>query len=414
MLGSRVKGSWAELRVGPHRRRRADALGSQGPSQFEDYLDLHPDSLALAGFPDGRRPPAVRLMLPTIDPQLIFAGSRTALTFAGNIAMARAMPLEICYFGAPAPAARIAAILELASQLSGLPRPRVSARSVWTEAPSNEDDLHIVTFWTTALAAWVGTRLGTISRDRVIYLVQDYEPEFYAGSTESALGKLTYHAGFRLVVNSAPLARYLAAREGLATDIEYVFRPDIDLEWLARSAAQRTKTNVARIMFYARPTNPRNSFGLGAAALRVAGRKLQNANIGARFTSVGEPHPEVRVGGTRVRSLGKLSWDGYFSELAHQDIVLSFQQTPHPSHPPLDAVASGAFAVTNDFADSRGRLSARLLTASADPAVVADRIVEAAEQVLAGRVLDHLDEEFVSSLGRPLKDVSDDVSARLT
>src|SRR5690606_24371666 len=84
----------------------------------------------------------------------------------------------------------------------------------------------------------------------------------------------------------------------------------------------------------------------------------------------------IDLGGSHsLVSLGRLPWDGYFTRLATTDVVLSLQQSPHPSHPPFDAAISGAVAVTNEFHGTRAGLHPRIVAVPATTAALAEALM---------------------------------------
>jgi hypothetical protein len=80
---------------------------------------------------------------------------------------------------------------------------------------------------------------------------------------------------------------------------------------------------------------------------------------------LGRDVPKVDLGaGTKVRRLEKLTWHDYRAVLRDMHLGLSLMASPHPSYPPLDLAASGAFVVTNSWPGKQS-LSA-----------ISDRIIE--------------------------------------
>nr|WP_265444992.1 hypothetical protein [Flexivirga meconopsidis] len=264
----------------------------------------------------------------------------------------------------------------------------VSTREIW-----------IGTYWTTAHALQVAANLGVVRADQVLYLVQDYEPDFFPGSTESALAQSTYHAGFKCIINSTPVQRALRTHEGIDVPDHLVFRPELDLGRLRRTSDRRPQRAPRRVGFYGRPSKPRNSFALGIAALRHTAGLAESAGIDLQFVSMGEPHAPIRLAeDAELSAVGKLSWESYFDALSEIPVLLSLQQSPHPSHPPLEAVASGGFAVTNDVDQTRFGLSSRLRAVRNDPIELGEAIFEAVIDTSA-YVNDGVDMGFMQGLG---------------
>jgi len=273
------------------------------------------------------------------------------------------------------------------------------------EHPVGVSDLWIVTHWTTAHAADVASRIGILDPRRIFYLVQDYEPGFTPWSTQHALASATYHAGFQFIVNSAPLAAYLESHESIEVSADQVFRPHLDLDRLEVAASKRRTDPTVRVMFYGRPSKPRNLFALGVSALRVAVSEFERQNIPFSVISAGEAHDSLPLSPSKsLLSLGTLGWSNYYKRLALIDVMVSLQYSPHPSHPPLDAISSGARAVTNEFGGDRASLSERLFAGPADPDSLGNLIVQAASDAKS-HPESGFDASVVGRLGAPLPSV---------
>jgi len=351
------------------------------------YRQLLPHSLAFASLrPSSSVVPAVNLVLPELSFGAIFAGIRTALEVAAGLSARGGVPLRVVVLrGAPPGADRDRLVTWIRQELPATAGAAIDiVAAEWAiDAIVHPSDVWIATHWTTAHPLEVACRMGTVPPDQVLYLVQDYEPGFTAWSSEYALAEATYHAGFDLVVNSVPVQRRLADADGIVVPDDRVFRPQLDLDRLeaarrerAALAAKRNGDGEARVLFYARPTKPRNLFRIGIAALEIAAGRAAQSGISLRITSAGETHP-VPSGGrlSGMTVLGKLPWDAYFSELARTDVLLSLQMSPHPSHPPLDAVLSGGRTVTNDLSGSRSGLHPRLAAVAPEPTALADALL---------------------------------------
>ena len=83
-----------------------------------------------------------------------------------------------------------------------------------------ESDMAVATLWNTAYILLQYHR--TKSK---LYLVQDYETQFYPGSIESALADLTYDFGFLGLFNTPGLRDAVTADHAMTG---YAFQPGID------------------------------------------------------------------------------------------------------------------------------------------------------------------------------------------
>ncbi|RLQ82669.1 hypothetical protein D9V28_11990 [Mycetocola zhadangensis] len=336
-------------------------------------------------------------------PDAVFAGVKTALEVACTIAQEASLPLRLISLGdAVRPSDRPAMARYLNEEFRFDSDFTMIGGTQLVKSEVGTDDLWLATHWTTAHSIDVACRLGLISNARVIYLIQDYEPGFYPWSTQFALARSTYHAGFTSLVNSTLLAHYLRDEESVDIDPESVFGPSLDLTRLRSSSETRKPSAVPRLFFYARPSKPRNLFDIGVSALTLVAQELERRGIDATFVSAGEQHADVELSSThRLHSLGKLVWGEYFDILATSDIVLSLQHSPHPSHPPLDAVCSGAIAVTNELGGTRAGLDERLFVAQPEPQALANEILRAIDTTMSAPPAP-FSEKVLSGLGGPL------------
>jgi glycosyltransferase involved in cell wall biosynthesis len=376
------------------------------PAAVTSPLDgLHEFSMSLTGLTVEAGSPRLNLVLPELSPHAIFAGVKTALEFARGLG--ERLGLEIRVFllkGEATEELRAALPAALASH-------GVSAEVVFREdlprARAGSEDLWVATHWWTAHAIDTACGQGLIPREAVVYLVQDYEPGFVGWSTDFAIAHATYAAGFLPVVNSAPLAAYLAEHAPEIGRPAAVFGPSFDLDELRAVARRRRPSAVPRIFFYGRPSKPRNLFGLGVASLREAARRLDG--MGVSFTAVmaGEDGPSIDLGPTVLRNAGALSRAAYFDLLAKTDVGLSLQLSPHPSHTPFDLALSGAQAITNEFEGGRATLHPRLLAVPARVDALADALVEC---VVSRPETSRAEEVVVPELGAPFADAIDAVA----
>lgn len=364
---------------------RASRHSLSPDSVAADYDALTPYSLALSF----RRSvaseyPRVVLVLPALDLSSVFAGVKTALEVGLRVAQETGRPLGIIPFrGGQTEKERkalVAAVRKIADDSSTAPAISIHSVLELASMPVHEEDLWVVTHWTTAHAAQVAAAAGLLTAAQVIYLVQDYEPGFTAWSTHFAVASATYHAGFHLLVNSTPVAAYLREAEGVLVPADQVFHPQLDLTRLNASANERVVGSDVRILFYARPSKPRNMFDLGVSTLKVLSRRTP-PSVKLIIVSAGERHQDISLpNGRTIQNVGKLPWDEYYRRLARTDIVFNLQMSPHPSHLPLDALASGASAVSNDLGEFRAELHRDLYVAPAEP----DALATALEAAISG------------------------------
>lgn len=340
------------------------------------YALLSTTSLALSGIRvDHAAAPHLNLAITEVREGGIFAGVHTALTTAKELADRLGLPLRVVMLDFTSVDNDRARAERFLRDALGMPDVVVVPREAVRDAAFGSRDVWLATHWKTAHAIDVACIAGLIERSRVAYLIQDYEPGFSAWSTDSVLAVSTYHAGFVPIINSIPLWTFLRSTEALEISRDLVFAPSFETERLRATAAARRPSTVVRVLFYGRPSKQRNLYGLGLSALKATARALGEDAADVEFYSAGELHSDTELGnGHTLRSLGRIGWDDYFTFLSTVQVMLSLQQSPHPSHPPFDAAISGATTITNDFGGSRGALHPRIIAVTPDTAALADAI----------------------------------------
>jgi WsaF, C-terminal domain/WsaF, N-terminal domain len=233
-------------------------------------------------------------------------------------------------------------------------------------------DYFIATAWMTAVYAkeLVAQQRRWFSGGprRFVYLVQDYEPAFYAWSARYVLAKSTYGDANSVIAvfNSRLLADYFSA-EGIVFGESYVFEPMLHprLRQLQREASGNVKERV--ILAYCRPSFARNDFDLVVEALRAWANGYPAAHQWS-VLSAGEQHQDMDLGGGVVlRSRGKVTLEEYGKYLSRCWIGVSFMFSPHPSYPPLEMAEFGAWVITNSFANKDLASQARNILTLSEP-----------------------------------------------
>lgn len=227
-----------------------------------------------------------------------------------------------------------------------------SGRSI----PVSTDDWFVCTSWWSAYC--VQDEYERMSRsgdvlvsNPLLYLIQDYEPGFYAWSSHYLLADSTYRNAESTIAifNSRELKNYFDSL-GYTFDRSFVFDPFLNDTLRERLMELGGMVGKRRqIMVYGRPGTDRNAFSLIVETLR-RWVELQEDHAQWEIVSAGEHHAPVYLGSGRyLTSVGKLSIDGYARLLAESYAGLSFMVSPHPSYPPLEMAAYGVRVITNGY-----------------------------------------------------------------
>ncbi len=215
-------------------------------------------------------------------------------------------------------------------------------------------DVFLATHWTTAQQ--LKAVLPKMLLRQFFYMLQEFEPSFYAWSSNFALAIETYGFDFWPIVNEATLADYLLAQplgrltEPLMRARAIVFEPAVDVA-LFHPGPATAPLRPRRLLFYARPTSTRNLFGMGLMALRRA--VVDPAFTGWEFLSIGSRGsvPELPLGNGHVlRQAPWMDYASYGDLLREADILLCPMLSPHTSYPVLEMAACGGLSLTNTFA----------------------------------------------------------------
>lgn len=387
---------------------------AQGVLRAESIVDLRKQPAFRPDFAAAE--PAVCVLVPTLNPTEMFAGITTAIDLGLGLAAAgrqvRFIATDLPVFSAPASERLVLGRLPAQAVAQGAAQ-RISlhcGRTAGTIA-AHRDDIFLATAWWTAHVARTLMRSG-YDRQRFLYLIQDYEPNFYAWGPEFADAQASYGLDFVPIFNTTILRDYFGLMgHRFATADAPAFHPAIDIARFA-TGRRRRRPGPRRIAVYGRPEVPRNMFPTTIEAL---GRFLTDRAITpdqVEILSVGLRHDPVALpGGHVLQSLGKLPLADYPEWLLTVDIGLSLMHSPHPSHPPLEMAAAGARVVTNRFANKDlGRLSRAILSVEGTTEAVAQGLAQAWD---AGPVSDVDRWIEIGRLGRPLPDLAADLAAGL-
>lgn len=260
----------------------------------------------------------------------------------------------------------------------------------------SEDALMATTWWSARVVNGLRNQLG---RERFLYFIQEYEPFTFSLGTWYRAAEQTYDMPHDAIFSTEALERFFREQgAGVFSSGQKDARfltfqnPITGLKGVPRQ--NLVSGRRPRLLFYARPqaTEARNMYEFGLAALRRAAAELGDALNGWDLVGVGsDRNVLLDIGsGRSLRLIKKLDSYSYREMLASSDVGLSLMYTPHPSLVPLEMAAAGMVTVTNAcmsktaaaFAD----VSPLIRVAEAEVEAIADELVAAVRQVMAGPV----------------------------
>ncbi|SDK19177.1 hypothetical protein SAMN04487784_1432 [Stenotrophomonas pavanii] len=303
----------------------------------------------------------LNLVLPSINKQHYFGGIHTAVLIYRELC--RHFPASRIVLVDSSPDEEALSrfsdhVLVPADQISTAMRQIVPFSDRYQKTlPVAGEDIWVATAWWTAYAAqrmshWQGEN-GGIDRP-MIYLIQDFEPGFYAWSSQYALALSTYRCDRDIGIFNTGLLADFFEQHDLRYAQRSVFEPV--LHDGLRPALQQVRNAPAardrRIVVYARPGTPRNAFELICEGLRLWGWKDARA-AQWEVAAPGELQSDLDLGPFSLKALGKLNIDAYAELLSTSALGLSLMVSPHPSYPPLEMAAFGMGVVTNRYDNKR-------------------------------------------------------------
>lgn len=343
----------------PTRLSRREKLQREvGDTLVSEIPEIRPLNVVATG-PGPKR---LNLLLPSVNPEDIYGGISTALKFFDALADEVGCERRIVVLDGPVQEQAVSEafpgyhISKIGSKGDG-PLQIVDAASRQKETLEFGDgDWFIATCWWSAYIlqeefANLHRRDPELALNPLVYLIQDYEPGFYAWSTNYLLSEATYRSDVPTVAvfNSEELHSHLK-RRGYEFAEEHVFSPQLNPS--LQSALLKlggTANKKRQILVYGRPDTPRNAFDLLVAGLRLFVDQSPEA-MRWEFLSAGEQHRPVSLGkGRYLTSVGKQSLEGYARLLEESYAGVSLMVSPHPSYPPLEMAAFGVQVVTNCY-----------------------------------------------------------------
>ncbi|MDD3415385.1 MAG: glycosyltransferase [Lachnospiraceae bacterium] len=304
----------------------------------------------------------INIILPSLNPEHVFGGIATAYKFFETLCNENKCECRIILVDVDPNEAAVELYGEeylfvSAEDTIETPRQIVAFANRYNRTiPVSDKDYFIFTGWWTAYCIqeeysnWIGKGL---SPNPFIYLIQDYEPGFYAWSTRYMLADASYRTSFEqiAVFNSKELKTYFD-NMGYQFAKGYVFEPILNVG-LKNHLLKLDETieKKKQILVYGRPGTERNAFALLVKALRKW-VEIQEDVEEWKILSAGEYHKPVALGrGKMLEPVGKLSIEKYAKTLEETYAGVSLMVSPHPSYPPLEMAVFGVKVITNTYAN---------------------------------------------------------------
>ena len=347
-------------RFPPSGHRFSNIVNTVSDNIKYSICEIEPINARTAYYPNWQY--RINLLVPSVDQKHVFGGISTALNFFEELRNECGCPARIITLDAPV----IKKSSVLSSKYSLVGWDEISDEYLQLVdfsdrrgkcIPIMERDIFVATGWWTAYnikqAIHWQAETYKIEINPIVYLIQDFEPGFYAWSSKYQLADSTYSMNIpTLAVMNSSLLREYFTRNGYAFEKVWSFDPHLNstlAKYISKEKGPIKKKKQSLI--YGRPSTPRNSFELLLSALIEWASKQRNADEW-EVLSAGEVHEEIKLGeNVFLKSIGKLSLEDYAQILLDTYAGVSLMVSPHPSYPPLEMAAFGVKTITNRFSN---------------------------------------------------------------
>ena len=335
------------------------------------------DRLVIKSYLVPKSTKSVIVIVPHLPPEPIFGGISTALQLA--FALAEVTGRRLIVVSANQKVQNISVTRELI----GLLYPRelnIEIKDPLSPLLYDREDIFILTAW------WTAEYISCIEREinfnlRKIYLIQDFEPNFYPWSSNYSRALSSYHIQARKVFNTNLLKDYFVEL-GLASHGDLSIKPTVSACTSIQFAPKNQEVNV---VFYYRPSVARNMAALTIESLNYY-ITHRNSRVPVNFTSIGESAMGLSIAGIYVNSFGHIPLEKYTALLGTQDIGLSLMLSPHPSYPPLDMAASGIITISNTFENKIPGSIPLVKLVEPDVRAIGEALIASENQFLEGHI----------------------------
>jgi hypothetical protein len=324
-----------------------DALGDE-MSLHEALQIRYRELLPLRTFLIPKASPRLTMVTDSINARSLYGGVGTALILSTLLAERTHGSLRILTRAEPADPASLKRILAVNGiEWHGEVEFLYARPNDERDISVSKDDLFLTTSW------W-GTRsvLGSVSPERIVYLLQEDERMFYPfGDDRLRCEETLLSPDIRFLVNSRLLFEHLTTGLDALPNVRQngmFFEPAFPDSHYYPATIHRPPGSKRNFLFYARPRNERNLYWRG---LEVIGAAIEDGILSPEdwnFYFVGRSIKAITLPrNINPQMFQDLSWLEYAALVRDIDLGLCLMDTPHPSYPPLDLAASGAVVVTN-------------------------------------------------------------------
>lgn len=304
---------------------------------------------------DNLRPKTVNVLVPAFDFSSISAGFfgvfQAALFIKRQGFNVRLVMFDNFYFNYQEAKKRFKDYPGLESLFDEVEVEYIGERKSPLKVSSN--DTSLATVWYSAYFAEKIQK--TCDNKPFLYLIQDYETHFYAGSTNSILAEQTYKMNYHAMFSTRMLQNYFLEHnigDIKSRNISYLYYDNCCSASLPTFTAFQNQYNNShrrKLVFYSRPVVNRNMYELGALVIIEAIKRGILVEDEWDFYGIGLGSSSLQIGENRyLHQMPRMNLKDYLDSISGYDIGLTLMASPHPSLLPFDLAGSGCVVVTNN------------------------------------------------------------------
>lgn len=284
-----------------------------------------------------------------------------------------------------------------------------------------KNDVFVLTSWKTAvsflpLLQWQKSEFQIAAR-KAIYLIQDFEPGFFAWSSEYVLAESTYldfAEDIIAVYNSKQLYSFFKGK-GYRFAVSYYFQPTLNTELkkiLLQEADREQIKREKKILIYGRPSEARNAFEIIRYSLELWSNQYEKSKEW-EIVSLGEGFDNIRLKNNIIISQGKVTLEEYAQYMLSAYVGISLMVSPHPSYPPLEMSTFGVRTITNKFeGKDLAEFNKNIISIdNCSPMLIADTLTQVCEGYEKHELCLLIDKDYLE--GESLKEVISEAKSKI-
>jgi hypothetical protein len=374
-------------------------------------LPMHP------ALPKAGRNGEVTLFIPSLQKSSFFGGTATALIFTGLLAVKKSQKIRIVetlQHGRTKAEQLVQFFSEnnISINVDNIELVDASPRKYNNYGYINihPDDTFIASAW---WDAYILEKLPL--QKKFIYLIQDYEPIFYANSDRYIMAEATYKSEqFIPVCNTELMYKFMASKGYKYIEENALwFEPAIGVGEKVGKSIAKEKNDKRKMFIYGRPSVERNLF---YTALKSINEVFLNQDLDSNEWEIymaGQDNiNNIQLeSGIVAKNLGKMDIDEYYQFARTIDVAISLMMAPHPSYPPLEFSSIGAGVVTSAY-ETKQDLSkySKNIFVSKNYNDLSDLIIKASKLSYEDRIKNTQSSIIGADWKKSLKDVIEKVS----